>query len=139
MIDLSKLELGRFVNTTRIVKGTKESVVDWLNQEIKTLESRGNLKLKDTKNTNGLYERRGWSRVSKDGGNKVKIRIEVRGRNVYFTEEDCLGNNSILVKNDYNVVLETLKYLLKEVKKESDKMKVYCMKGKGSDRKMISM
>lgn len=120
MIDLSSFETGKYVNSTREVLGNKESLIKWLEGEIGELNKRGNLELKNIKNTNGLYERRGWSRPSKDGKNKVKLRIEVRGKSAFFDEESCKSNRYILVDNDFNVVKSSMERLLDMVKKENE-------------------
>ena len=129
MIDLSKFKTGKYVNTTRVVKSNKDGLIDWLEREIVELKSRKTLKLKDVKNTNGLYERRGWSRPSKDGKDNVRIRLEVRGKSVFLNEDSCKDNESILCNNNYDDVLSTMKELLKMVEKEKSIPLYYRVKG----------
>lgn len=134
MIDFSDLnskvkgsELSKFANTERKVMSVKDELIEWYSKGIERIDKKG-LKLDNIKNTNGLYERECWSRVGKgEDSNKVKIRSEVRGKNVFFSEKDCRENLYFKCVNDKEKVREFLVYLKNKVSNE-DRVSVWYKK-----------
>lgn len=130
----SGLNQGSFDKNYRKVKKNKEALVDWLNDNIKDLGKRGNLKLKDIEGTTSLYERKGWSRPD-DNGN-VKIRLEVRGKNVFLSESDAMNGNYFMVPNDFDIVKDTMEKMVKQLNKADDNMNLYYVVREDGTRKV---
>ena len=129
-MNLKDFNFGKFKKNYKKVESNKEGLENWIDKTLSELKKRGNLKLKDIANTEGrLYERCGWSRED-DNGN-IKIRLEVKGKTVYFSEEHAKSRQVIMCDNSYSDVLGIYKDLKKYVSGLDDDVDLwYIKKGK---------
>ena len=126
-MNLKDFNFGKFKKNYKKVESNKEGLENWIDKTLSELKKRGNLKLKDIANTEGrLYERCGWSRED-DNGN-IKIRLEVKGKSVYFSEEHAKNRQVIICDNDYKDVLEIYKDLKKYVNGLDDDVNLWYIK-----------
>jgi hypothetical protein len=138
-IEKSKFE-KRYNN--KVVLSNKDALIKWLNDSgINKLNSKKSLELdslysKKLKKELSLYERAAWSRSDDNG--KVKIRLEVRGKAVFFSEEDAINNNAYLCDNDYGIVKSLIENMIKQLGNANDDLTLY-YRSKDEDKKLVIM
>ena len=138
-IEVSKFEKSY---NNRIQLSNKDSLIKWLNESgIKKLINKKSLELdslfnKETNKELSLYERAAWSRS--DDNDKVKIRLEVRGKNVFLSESDALSNSAYMCDNDFGKVKSLIGNMIKQLDNAPNDLTLY-YRGKDEDKKLVIM
>ena len=137
-IEVSKFEKSYH----KVVLSNKDSLIMWLNESgIDKLNSKNSLELdslfnKKTNEELSLYERAAWSRS--DDNDKVKIRLEVRGKNVFLSESDALNNSAYMCDNDFGKVKSLIGNMVKQLDNAPNDLTLY-YRGKDEDKKLVIM
>lgn len=90
-----------------------ESVCDYLDRQIKELESRGTLEAKSNK---GIKEIKSWTAIDDEG--KREIVLMCKNKKMYINEAAARENKGIFIDkadDNYKNVLAYLKHLRKEI------------------------
>ena len=125
-IELSKFEKSY---NNKVELSNKDALLKWLNDSgINKLNKKNSLKLdslynKKTNEELSLYERAAWSRSDDNG--KVKIRLEVRGKNVFLSEDAAKSNSAYMCDNDFVSVKSLIENMIKQLGNAKDDLTLY--------------
>lgn len=126
----------RTLNAKSIVVSNKDSLLTWLNGNIKSLEEAGNL---NPKFNSGVAEIRAYSMVS---GEDRLLLLKCRNKKVYQSKQDAEEDRMACYDtNDYKGVLSQLKDMRKvfEGLPESSKVFNFWVRVKNKEDKSISV